>query len=314
MTTLTATAVNSLPSTTSPSTPTSPTTPTTSATTHTRSSLNARHVYHVSPWRQLVPWILFLPLAVPLAFAALLVDATSDRAALWVASMAFMTVILCIFWMIRRARLEIGPDGIVLKQIGFRFESPWSNVVAMRLDRGHEGFVTTAPVAGKGASTLAVAASMAPYAMYDGAQQSLLDEQRLIPIEAFAWYLRNGMMAREIRRFAPHLASDLEQLDAKAVKSAQPTAKVDGRSLWIVAGIAAVPIGLTALLFTLGDDFAALLYNTVHALVDPFLVASSAAATWQMMRRRSWLLTALTALMTLVMICWTLLDWARLFG
>ncbi len=305
MTTLTTTAMNSDPSTA---------TATPAMTSHAHPSLSVRHVYHVSPWRQLVPWILFMPLAVPLAITALLVDAASDRAGLWFLSIAFTTVTLGIFWMIRRARLDIGPDGVVLRQIGFRFESPWSNIVAMRVDRGHESFVTAAPVAGKGASTVAAAASIAPYAMYDAAQQSLLDEHRLIPIEAFAWHLRNAMMAREIRRFAPHLASDLAQLDAKTAKPAQPTTKLDRRSRWAVAGVIGASIGFTGVLFMLGDHFAALFLNTVYALLDPFLVASSAAATWQMIRRRSWFFTVLMAMTTLVMLGWTILDWGRLFG
>ena len=283
---------------------------------HACRTIATRRVYHVSPLRQLIPWLLFLPLAGGLAIGALCSDTPGDRAALLMLSMLFAAMLLGIFWMIRRARLDIGPDGVVLRQIGYRFETPWSNIIAMRVDRGHESFITAQPVGGKGASTVAAAASISPYALYDSEQQALLEEHRLIPFEAFAWHLRNGMMAREIRRFAPHLASDLAQLDRSALASPPPKTKtkLDARSRWIMAATIAVSLGFTGVLFLIGERNAAIAINTIYALLDPFLIASSTAATWQMIKRRSWLFTVLMGLMTLVMIGWTILDWARLLG
>ena len=291
-------------------------------------TIGSRHAYHVSPLRQLIPWMLFLPLAGGLAIGALLSDTPGDAAALWMGSTAFAVVLLGIFWMIRHARLDIGPDGVVLRQIGYRFETPWTNIIAMRVDRGHESFVTAQPVGGKGASTVAAAASISPYALYDSEQQALIEEHRLIPFEAFAWHLRNGMLVREIRRFAPHLASDLAQLDgrvaasrsasaptsASASTSPEPKTKPDARSRWAMAATIAISLAFTGVMILIGERYAALVINTIYALLDPFLIASSAAATWQMVKRRSLLFTVLMGLMTLVMIGWTILDWSRLLG
>ena len=51
-----------------------------------------------------------------------------------------------------------------------------------------------------------------PGQCHDDEQRYLIEEHRLIPIEAFAWHLRNGMMAREIRAFAPHLLESAQHV------------------------------------------------------------------------------------------------------
>jgi hypothetical protein len=266
------------------------------------------HVYRVGPWRQAIGWM-FVPAAAGLAIAAMFADAPDERAGLWTGA-AMLALVTCgIVWMIRRARLEAGPDGIVLRQIGFRLESTWANVVAVRTDRGHEGFMTAEPVSGKGMSTVAAAASVAPYGMYDGVQQALLDQHRFIPIEAFAWHLRKGTLRRDINAWAPHLANDLMKLDIKV-----PRTPEDRRGLWLTAGIIALCLAFSGLLIALGDRVQAVFFNATYALLDPLLVASSAAATWSMIRRRSWLMTVLMGLLTLVMIGWTIVDWTRLLA
>ena len=94
----------------------------------------------------------------------------------------------------------------------------------------------------------------------------------------------------------------------------QSKTKLDRRSRWILAAIIGASIALAGVLLLLGDRYAAMFFNTAYALLDPFVVTSSATATWQMIKRRSWFLAVLMGLMTLVMLGWTILDWGRLLG
>ena len=278
-----------------------------------------RRVYHVSPWRMLLAWLPIGPLSVGCAVLALFVDAADDRAALLFLAASFGIVTLAIVAMVRRARLEITPQRICLRQIGYRFEARWSDIVAVRVGRGREGFVTVNEVEGRGATLVAASASIAPYGLYNDDQQRLLDQHRLIPIEAFAWHLRHGPMRAEIAAFAPHLATDLAQLDDQpgtpAAKSIVRAADaVDRRRQWLAAALIAGSLVVSGVLIAMGERAQQVFFDSAYGLLDPFFAASSGLATWQMLKRRAWLLAGLMALMTLVMVGWTLLHWSRLFG
>ena len=86
------------------------------------------------------------------------------------------------------------------------------------------------------------------------------------------------------------------------------------RALWLTAAIVALCLAFSGVLIALGDRVQAVFFNATNALLDPFLVAASAAATWNMVRRRSWLLAVLMGLMTLIMVGWTIVDWGRLLA
>ena len=121
--------------------------------------------------------------------------------------------LLILIWLpfqiiLQRTRLELSFEGVCLWQTGYKLEAPWTDVARVRLDRGCEGFITSVPMTGKGADRLArfrgVSMRYATVQAYDDEQRALLAERRLIPIEAFAWYLRRGMMRADIEKFAPH--------------------------------------------------------------------------------------------------------------
>lgn len=268
-----------------------------------------KRTYHVSPWRSMWGWVLFLPFSMACAIGALFADKPDDRAGLWIGALAFALVIAGLMTMIRRARLEIRRDGLTLRQIGFRLEAPWTDVIAFHANRGHEGFITSKPVGGRGANTLAAAASLDSYGIYDSDQMNLLDEHRLIPIEAFAWHLRHGPMRAQIIEYAPHLAKDLAHADDKRVRT-----PFDRRAVWMTAAIIAASIAVIPVLIMLGERVQMIVFDLAYAIVDPMLAVSSAIATWQMIQRRSWLFTGLMAMMTLIMIGWTLVHWGRLLA
>lgn len=268
-----------------------------------------RTTYHVGPWRSIWGWALFLPLSIGCALGAIFADKADEKAGLWVGALIFALIIIGLMTMIRRARLEICRDGITLRQIGYRLEASWPDVIAFRGDRGREGFITSNPVGGRGANTLAAASSLGPYGMYDSDQIDLLDEHRLIPIDPFAWHLRHGPMRREIEEYAPHLAGDLARLDDPPIRKS-----IDRRTFRVTAVVIAASIALTLVLIALGERAQEILLEAVYAIVYPLMALSSAIATRQMFRRRSWLFTFLMAAMTLVMLGWTVHHWGVLLS
>ena len=165
------------------------------------------HVYHVSPWRRALLWIVLAPI-----IGGLLLLGTAEggaEARPFVITAGLVLLIALPFQLIvDRTRLELSPEGLCLRQTGYRLSARWSDIVDLRLTRGREGFVTREPMVGKGAARLAAFrdVGLRGFELYDAEQQQLLAERRLIPIEAFAWHLRRGAMGRDIARFAPHLA------------------------------------------------------------------------------------------------------------
>ena len=184
----------------------------------------SRRVFHVGPWRYLWVWFVFGPLALVSVAGGLFSGAGEDRTALLIGGALWLLVPGLVTLLVRTARLEISAQGITLKQLGFRLEAPWQGVSGLRLDRGHEGFITAQPVGGKGAGLLAAAGRAMPHVamqFYDDEQQTLLDQHRLIPIEAFVWHLRHGTLRQDIERYAPQLRADLALFDKPRAKSAQ---------------------------------------------------------------------------------------------
>ncbi len=178
-------------------------------------------VYHISPWRFLWIWLPFGPIALVFLGAGAFSHVPKEQAEFLIGGALFLGVTLCIHVLVRFARLELSEQGIRLRQFGYRLESPWSDLSDLWLDRGHEGLITSRPVGGKGQALLASSAH-AVTGMFLGAgpytaeQQALLDEWRLIPIEAFAWHVRHGKLRSDLEHFAPHLRTVLAHSDAPA--------------------------------------------------------------------------------------------------
>lgn len=167
-------------------------------------------VYHVSPLRQWLLWFVIGPILAFLVVLSISSDA-ADRAAFLIVAGLMMVIALPFDLIVRRTRLELSATGVRLRQTGYELAARWDDIEDLRLTPGREGFVTRAPMAGKGAARLARLrfAGAANVALYDAEQQSLLAERRFIPIEAFAWHLRRGGMREDIVRSAPHLANVL---------------------------------------------------------------------------------------------------------
>jgi hypothetical protein len=174
-------------------------------------AMNLTRTYFVSPLRRWLLWLVLGPIIALLIILGVSSEPADRSAMLLTAGLVFL-IGLPFHFIVARTRLELGASGVRLRQTGYKLEAGWGDIEALDLTAGREGFVTRAPMAGKGAARLArfrfAGVGTAP--LYDDAQQRLLGECRLIPIEAFAWHLRHGKMREDIARFAPHLAKAIE--------------------------------------------------------------------------------------------------------
>jgi hypothetical protein len=179
----------------------------------TGSSRGEERIYHISPVRRGILvgfWVFFgAMMTVPFLFMAWKKHEWPLFVVLAVAAMLTVLIPLEIAWV---SRLVLTPEGIEL--LGFHgrkssLSTPWSNIAAIRMDKkGAEGLITKEPLQGRAAEWLArfrnVMMNGAP--LYDAEKRLLLGEQRYIPIEVFAFWLRHGDLWEQIREHAPWLA------------------------------------------------------------------------------------------------------------
>lgn len=179
-----------------------------------KTQANERLVFHISPWRLWLPWMIFAPLIILFLALAWVIPAAKqgEKEALMLIAGLFGLIAACIWLLIRRARLEITTQGVRLRQTGFTLESAWSEVSELILIPGEESFITKEAMTGKGCARLAAAAELGRLVsgFYSKDRLELIAQYRLIPIEAFSWHLRKGQrLQNAIARFAPQLQAEL---------------------------------------------------------------------------------------------------------
>ena len=166
-------------------------------------------VYHVGgPLRRYMAWVICGPFAAAMVIAGAASKA-GDQAAAWILAVFLLFVGMGIHLLVSSARLEVSAVGVKLRQIGYTLETVWTNVEMLRMDKGHEAFVTREPMKSRGAARLSsmrgVAFGIGRMPIYDGTARELLYQQRYIPIEAFAWHVRHGTLGDDLNRLAPHV-------------------------------------------------------------------------------------------------------------
>jgi hypothetical protein len=260
-----------------------------------------RHVYYVGPWRRWVLAWIFGPVLLGALVMGVLLPG-EGRAIAGIMFVLILAVALAGQCLIDRSRLVISPAGVVLRQTGCTFESPWANVVEMRLDRGLEAFITREPAGGKGHDLFAASAATGALPYIDQRHLTLLDEHRLIPFEAFAWHLRNGEMRAQIESYAPHLREALAALDATGENAPKPARQTNPWKIVLVA----------ALLGAFG--WLALSPTTNRAVTDPafatLVLGVGAIQSFQAARayfkRRLWVWGAVLAVLGTAFALWAL--------
>lgn len=167
-----------------------------------------RRVYRLGPRRRafvLVTWALFV---LPLLLGGLWMR---DGAMLAAGALAGVIAIPSLVLVWCKPRLVLSAAGVVRDDFGYRLESPWENIAELRLVPGSEGFVLRAPMASPAARRFSAATRtrLAPAAvrLYPPEVLGLIAQDRFIPIEAFAYWLRRGDLARDIAARAPWLTA-----------------------------------------------------------------------------------------------------------
>jgi hypothetical protein len=115
----------------------------------------------------------------------------------------FLAFAVLIYVIVRRTRLELAPDAIRLHQFGYMLETEWGNVACLSDAPDPVALVLESPMMCSGARTLAAnrrAQSQPGVTFYSEEQIRLIAEHRLIPIDAFGYWMNRGLRDDLMRR------------------------------------------------------------------------------------------------------------------
>jgi hypothetical protein len=255
--------------------------------------------------------MVFGPMLVWAAGLWVFADSVGDRSA-GALVCAFLTLlVLGLHALISYARLELTAEGVRLRQIGMNLAVPWIDVAGLRLDRGHEGFVTLHPIGGSGAANLAAVRDLGWYfiPIYNKEQQAVMADRRWIPIEAFAWHLRRGRLREDLARLAPAVQSLPSQL-APPANLISPA--VRRRRLVILLGALGAILAASVMLGLGPPSRKEHVFSVVMALLAPLLTFSAGWSAWNAFRTGARLVGVLFTILTLLGAVWCLLVWSDL--
>ena len=254
-------------------------------------AIPARRVFLVAGWRRWLMPVVFGTMAAG-GLLLMLVDEPGTRGAGVVVAALMLLAAAFGEWLIRFTRLALSAEGIELRQLGYRLQTPWSNVAGFHGRYGRQGFVLHAPLTGKGPDKLAFASALRINGtpMYDDTQRSLLAQRRFIPIEAFAAHLRSGTLVEAVRRHAPALAEAMR--DGGRWRDFPPADDAPGprrRTGLTVALITAVVLASAWITLT-EPPWADPVFGATLAVAMAMAAVASAASAWRAWRegRRVW--------------------------
>ncbi len=270
---------------------------------------NLTRVYRISIWRYLVAWWGLGPFILIGLGIAIFSDGDSRGAGIVIVLIIVPFLVLW-HWLAGRARLEITSQGVRLHDFGGGLEAAWQDIIDMRTDGGHEGFITVRPMATKSARRIAAAAGMMQ--MHDERDIQLIGEQRFIPIKAFAFHLRRGDLRQVIARHAPHLRNALDGLDAPPAPRS-PLSPRRRRQNWLVAVIIAASVVGSFALIAKGAHSQMWFFTVAYSVLNPLFALFSGLYAWQLLRNNNRLLGVLMLLLALVMAGWSVQNWTQLW-
>lgn len=201
-------------------------------------------------------WLLF---ALPLTLLGLI----EREPAMLLAVVILTAIMLPICWFaLRTAKLVITADGIELRQVGASVSTSWSNIAAIRTQRGAEGLILHQPMSGKGAERLAAVSgvSVGGAPMYDDERRRLLYEQRFIPLDGFSYWLHKGDLRETITRRATAINTDAAR--TPAADGLPPAEKMSKKRIALIIVIIVASAGL---------GVASAISPTIMAKVEPVM-------------------------------------------
>ena len=270
-----------------------------------------RCIYHVGPWRRAMPWLVFGPMLVLAAGLWVFADSVENRSAGALVFAILTLMVLGLHALISYARLELTAEGVRLRQIGMNLAAPWTDVAGLRLDPGHEGFVTRRPIGGSGAANLEAVRGLGWYfiPIYNKEQQAVMAERRWIPIEAFAWHLRRGRLREDLALLAPAVQSLPPQL-APPANPVNPA--VQRRRLVILLCALGAFLAAIVMLGLGPPSRKEHVFSVVMALLAPLLTYCAGWKAWNAFRSGARLMGVLFTFLTLLGVVWCLLVWGDL--
>ncbi len=162
-------------------------------------------VYRLSPYRKAFLLATLTVFVLPLIIGGIL---SHNQGLLLTGAIVFLImapIFLLTAW--RYPRLVLTPFGVERHDIGYVLTSTWHNVAEMRSDKGSQGLILRQPMEDKGAYRFARFASsrfsMGGASLYPPEVRHLIRTRRFIPMEAFAHWLRQGDLFREIQSRLP---------------------------------------------------------------------------------------------------------------
>ena len=162
--------------------------------------------YRISPWRRSFLWWILGPFVL-LGLGILLFGEDDEKGAGLIFILLMAPWLIWWHWYLGRLRLEVSPEGIIHRHGSLVLSAPWSQIERVRVDRAREGIVVRDPMEGRAADRLVSIRGMwmSGVPFYDDEQQQLMGERRFIPIDPFAYLLRNGRLLAHLDEFAPKL-------------------------------------------------------------------------------------------------------------
>lgn len=221
-------------------------------------------------------------------------------------------------WWSGRIQLRVTRDGLTLSEGRRTMEATWSNIERIRVDKGRESIVLKEPVHGKAAERLASLRGfmMSGQPMYDEEQRLLMADHRIIPIQAFAYLMRNGTLQRSMEPFAPALAAAtsaaMEEQKRAASLPRPPASPAEQRKNLYIFLVLAVSFGLGIYLAVAPTLVSAWVITTLYAVVMPLVALLAAWSSWNAFRARSKTLGIIFLVSFVIFSLWTVEQWSRL--
>jgi hypothetical protein len=166
-------------------------------------------VYHLGPVRLwLVPGILVV---IGLFFGTLPIFdpgvPDNSKTMAFIAGIAMLLFAAAMYLILRRTRLVLSAEGVSLYQFGYTLETDWENVAALNDYSGEEGLILHRSMDGPGARKLSDKryAEIRGANLFNDEQIQLIAEHRLIPLNAFSYWLKKGKLRDDLTQRAPAL-------------------------------------------------------------------------------------------------------------
>lgn len=267
------------------------------------------NTYRMSPLRRSLIWWILSPILLS-ALAIAVFGKEDGRGAGILLFLMSAPWLIWWHWYTGRLRLEISPQGVTHRHGKLVMQAPWNEVERVRIDRGREGLILQSPMTGSAVERLASVRGfmVSGQPVYDAEQQQCMAEHGVIPLDIFAYLLKNGKLLRDLDEFAPALGQETRSaLEHQTVQKrlpklpASPEQQRRNAYLFLIIA-AALGLGLYNAFHpgSVSDRVAEAIFTVACAIAMPCLVFTSAWSSRNAFRAGSKTLGVIFAISALV--------------